>query len=67
MGNALKSKRRTNLLKHHIDFIDAKRIFEGPVFEKRQSRHDERRNVAIGAIDGVEIIVVYVTLAEGGA
>ena len=28
------SKRQTNLAKHHIDFEDAKRIFDGPVFEK---------------------------------
>jgi uncharacterized DUF497 family protein len=34
------SKRQSNLAKHRIDFQDALRIFDGPVFEKvnRQSR-----------------------------
>ena len=27
------SKRQANLAKHHIDFRDAKRVFDGPVFE----------------------------------
>jgi len=27
------SKSQANLAKHHIDFQDAKRIFDGPVFE----------------------------------
>jgi uncharacterized DUF497 family protein len=29
------SKRQSNLAKHHIDFQDAIRIFENPIFEKR--------------------------------
>ncbi len=33
-------KRQKNLAKHHIDFLDAQLIFDGPVFEKTQSRHD---------------------------
>ena len=42
------SKRQVNLAKHHIDFQDAKRIFDGPVFEKMESRHGEDRIFAIG-------------------
>jgi len=27
-------KKQSNLAKHHIDFRDAKRVFEGTVFER---------------------------------
>ena len=53
-------KRRSNLAKHGIDFQDALRIFEGPVFEKVNRSHGEGRVLAIGVIEGVEIVVVYV-------
>jgi uncharacterized protein len=54
------SKRQANLAKHHVDFQDAKRIFDGPVFEKMESRHGEDRILAIGLIQDIEIVVVYV-------
>jgi uncharacterized DUF497 family protein len=43
-------KRQANLAKHHIDFRDAKRVFDGPVFERIGTRHGE---------DRIEIVVVY--------
>jgi len=54
------SKRQANLAKHHIDFRDAKRIFDGPVFERMDSRHGEDRIFAIGLMEDIEIVVVYV-------
>jgi uncharacterized protein len=54
------SKRQANLAKHHIDFQDAKRVFDGPVFETMDRRLAEDRVVAIGSIEGIEIVVVYV-------
>ena len=53
------SKRQANLAKHHIDFRDAKRIFEGPVFERIDRRHGEDRTFAIGLMEDIEIVVVY--------
>ena len=53
------SKRQSNLAKHHIDFQDALRIFDGPVFEKASRSRGEDRIVAIGLIEDVEIVVVY--------
>ena len=53
------SKRQANLAKHHIDFWDARRIFEGPVFERVDNRHGEDRILAIGLMEGMEIVVVY--------
>ncbi|MGA8154507.1 MAG: BrnT family toxin [Terriglobales bacterium] len=54
------SKRQANLAKHHIDFQDAKRVFEGPVFERIDSRRGEDRVVSIGSVEGIEIVVVHV-------
>jgi hypothetical protein len=54
------SKREVNLAKHYIDFQDAKRIFDGPVFERGEWRHGEGRTLAVGIIEGIEIVVVYV-------
>jgi uncharacterized protein len=54
------SKRRSNLAKHGIDFQDALRVFEAPVFEKANRSHGEARILAVGLIEGVEIVVVYV-------
>jgi uncharacterized DUF497 family protein len=54
------SKKRANLAKHHIDFRDAKRIFDGPVFERIGRRHGEDRTFAVGLMEDIEIVVVYV-------
>ena len=54
------SKRQANLTKHYIDFQDAKRIFDGPVFERTETRRGEDRVFAIGLIEDIEIVVVYV-------
>jgi uncharacterized protein len=54
------SKRQANLAKHLIDFQDATRIFDGLIFEKSQRRHGEDRVLAIGLMEDIEVIVVYV-------
>ena len=54
------SKRQANLAKHHIDFRDAKRVFDGPVFESMSRRRGEERIVVIGTMEGIEIVLVYV-------
>jgi uncharacterized protein len=53
------AKRQANLAKHNIDFLDAIRIFDKPVFEKLQRRRDEDRVLAIGVMENIEIVVVY--------
>jgi uncharacterized DUF497 family protein len=54
------SKRQTNMAKHGIDFRDAIRVFDGPVFESTSQRRGEDRVVIIGSIEGIEIVLVYV-------
>jgi uncharacterized DUF497 family protein len=53
------TKRQANLAKHLIDFADAVKVFEGPVFGKVQRRHDENRVLAVGLLEDVEIVVIY--------
>jgi hypothetical protein len=53
------SKRQANLAKHYIDFQDAIRVFDGPVFETMDRCRGEDRIVAIGSMEGIEIVVVY--------
>src|SRR5580704_17877407 len=53
------TKRQANLAKHLIDFADAIRIFQRPVFEKLQRRHGEDRVLAFGLLEDVEIVVIY--------
>lgn len=54
-------KRRTNLLRHGVDFEAAKKIFDFFVFQKLDDREDygEERWIAIGLADGRELYVVY--------
>ena len=54
------SKRQANVAKHHIDFQDVVRVFDGPVFERMSRRRGEDRMIAIGSVEGIEIVVVYV-------
>ena len=58
------SKRKSNLAKHLIDFQDALRIFNGPVFEKATRSRGEDRILAIGLLEDIEIVVVYVIRGE---
>ena len=53
------TKRKANLAKHLIDFSDAVRIFDRPVFERVQRRHGESRVLAVGLMEDIEIVVVY--------
>jgi uncharacterized DUF497 family protein len=54
-------KNGRNIEKHGIDFEAAKLIFGGPILEQEDARRDygETRVVAIGAVEGTEIVVVY--------
>jgi uncharacterized DUF497 family protein len=53
------TKRQANLAKHLIDFSDALRVFDGPVFEKVQRRHGENRVLAVRLLEDIQIVVIY--------
>ena len=48
-------KRQTNLVKHGVDFRDAVRVFDGPVFESISQHGGEERVVAIGLMESIEM------------
>lgn len=54
-------KSAANLAERGFDFEFASLIFAGPTLEREDTRRDygERRVIAIGAADGIAIVVVY--------
>ncbi len=54
-------KRRENLRKHGIDFIDVPEIFDGPVLTRLDTRQDysEDRWVGIGYVHGRVLVVCF--------
>ena len=55
------SKRRLNLKKHGIDFLDADSIFDGPTVTVEDARqaYGERRFIALGVPNGVVVSMTY--------
>jgi uncharacterized DUF497 family protein len=54
------AKRQSNLAKHDIDFLDARRRFDGrPVVTARSSYPDEERHLTTGNVDGRFVTVVW--------
>ena len=60
------AKRESNLRKHGLDFADAHRVFGGVVVQKPDARfhYDEHRNIAVGMLDALVVIVVHVEADE---
>ena len=56
------SRRRDNLRKHGIDFIDVSEIFEGPMLTRLDTREDyeEDRWIGIGTVQNRVFVVCYV-------
>ena len=59
-------KAALNVKKHGIDFEFAKLIFAGPVLEGPDDRmdYDEDRAIAIGTVEGFEIVVAFTWRGE---
>ena len=55
------SKRRLNLRKHGIDFVEAEEIFDGPMVTSEDARlsYGEQRFVALGVLNGVVVSMTY--------
>jgi uncharacterized DUF497 family protein len=55
------AKRRTNILKHGVDFVDAMEIFAGRFIETEDRRRDygEQRILVSGELEGEVLRVVY--------
>lgn len=55
------AKRRANVVKHRLDFVDATKVFADPKQYTYQSAHrsGEERFVSIGTVQGRLIAVVF--------
>lgn len=56
------SKRQANIVKHGLDFIDAERVFAGPMvlFEDDRTNYGEQRMIGIGLLDYLVVLIVHV-------
>lgn len=54
-------KRRRNLKDHGLDFVDAKRVFDGATFtfEDDRFQYDEQRVVTLGFLEGTPVSIVH--------
>jgi uncharacterized protein len=55
------SKRKSNLFKHGMDFIDAKAVFSGAtfVFEDDRLSYGEQRFITLGMLEGVVVVIAH--------
>jgi uncharacterized DUF497 family protein len=55
------AERQSNLSNHGLDFVDARRVFEGVTYTFGDDRFDygERRFVTLGLLDGVVVSIVH--------
>ena len=60
-------KRKDNLRKHGLDFLDAPTLFSGPMLSRLDTRQDygEPRWIGIGIIESICVIVAF-TERSGG-
>ena len=55
------TKRKTNLVKHGLDFADAKRVFSGAIFTFADERfnYGEERFITIGMLHGAVVVIAH--------
>ena len=51
-------KRQINLREHGIDFLDAQRVIDGPIFVRRSDKQGERRFLVYGFLETLEVIII---------
>lgn len=56
------AKRKTNLEKHGLDFVDAEKVFNSPLvlFEDNRAAYGEQRMVAIGSLQTLIVVLVHI-------
>lgn len=60
------AKRRANLQKHGLDFVDAEKVFDSPLvlIEDTREAYDEKRMIGIGLLDFLVVLIVHVESDE---
>ncbi|MBX9857993.1 MAG: BrnT family toxin [Sphingomonas sp.] len=61
------AKRATTLALRGLDFADAARIFEGPIYETEDDRFDypEPRYSTIGLLEGRMVVIIWTETEKG--
>ena len=59
-------KRQSNLNKHGVDFVDAKRVFAGPTFTFEDDRfeYSEDRYITLGLLHGAVVVIAHTEREE---
>jgi uncharacterized protein len=59
-------KRRNNVSKHDLDFVDSWEVFEGPMLIGIHEREDygEDRWIGIGLLKGIVVVIVFTERSE---
>ncbi len=54
-------KRKANVRKHGLDFVEAKTVFEGVTitFEDDRFRYGEPRYITIGVLRGIVVVIAH--------
>jgi uncharacterized DUF497 family protein len=60
------AKRRTNLRKHGLDFVDAPTVFTGPTFTFEDDRfaYGEQRFITLGLLRGRVVVIAHTEYAD---
>ena len=60
------AKRKSNLQKHGIDFIDAEYVFDGATFTYEDDRffYSEQRFVTLGLLQGIPVSIIHTETNE---
>jgi uncharacterized DUF497 family protein len=55
------SKRKINLIKHGMDFVDVKSVFSGATFTFEDDRfpYGEHRFITVGMLKGVVVVIAH--------
>lgn len=55
------AKRKANIIKHGIDFADAKTVFAGATFTIEDDRfvYDEQRFITLGMLKGMVVVIAH--------
>ncbi|OYY76981.1 MAG: hypothetical protein B7Y43_12690 [Sphingomonas sp. 28-62-20] len=61
------TKRRSTLAIRGLDFADAAKVFDGPVFESEDDRFDypERRYATIGLLGDRMVVIIWTEAVNG--
>lgn len=55
------AKRKANIIKHGIDFADAKTVFAGATFTIEDDRfvYDDQRFITLGMLKGMVVVIAH--------